>query len=195
MTHYSRLGDIEDISPRYLKQLKEYSLSDSDIKDIIGKTNIITYPELKGLNHIDEVFKRGKNGIETAIILYLTENEKTGHWIGLIKRGNTIEIYDPYGNKSNEIGEMLGGVMSYKQDPYLLKNMIKNAGYKLIENKKKVQPVSQNINTCGRHTAMRIMFGFLPLKEYNEKMNDIVKKNNISIDDLATALTHSIIEK
>lgn len=186
-------GGIE--TKEELKDAKNYALSNTDIENIIGKTNIFTYPELENIRHIDEVFKRGKNGIDTAIMLFLTDDDKTGHWIGLIKKGNTIEMYDPYGNKPEKLNKEVGGRMNYKQDPHLLREKVEESGYHLIHNSKQVQPISPNINTCGRHAVMRVMMGHLPLDEYNKKIINIAKQNGVSVDDIATALTYDFIGK
>lgn len=186
-------GGIE--SKEELTEVKEYALSNTDLQDIIGKTNIFTYPQLENIRSIDELFKKGKNGVETAIMLYLTESNNVGHWIGLIKKGDTVEMFDPYGNKPEKLNKEVGGAMNHKQDPTLLRDKVKESGYKLIYNNKQHQPVSPDINTCGRHAVMRLMFGFLPLDEYNKKIKQIAKDSGITVDDLATGLTHEIIGK
>lgn len=178
-----------------LKEAKQYSLSNTDIEDLIGKTNIFTYPELENIRHIDELFRKGKNGVETAIMLYLTDSDNVGHWIGLIKKGNTIEMYDPYGNKPEKLNKEVGGNMNYKQDPKLLRDKVEESGYNLIHNSNQHQPISPNINTCGRHAVMRVMFGKLSLDEYHKKINKIAKDNGVSIDDIATALTYDFLGK
>ena len=178
-----------------LEDVKEYALSNSDIENLIGKTNIFTYPELENIRHIDEVFRKGKNGVETAIMLYLTDDDKTGHWIALIKKGNTIEMYDPYGNKPEKLNKEVGGAMNSSQKMGLLREKVENSGYNLIHNSKQVQPISPDINTCGRHAVMRVMFGHLPLDEYHKKINKLTKENGVSIDDLATALTFDFLGK
>ena len=61
--------------------LKDYSLSDDDFNKILEPdTNIFTYPQLKNVRHIDEIFDRKGR----AIMLYLTENTHSCHWISLI---------------------------------------------------------------------------------------------------------------
>jgi len=180
-----------------LDRFKEYALSDADIREFEPNTNIFTYPYLNEVSHIDEVLDR--NG--RAIMLFLTENEQTGHWLAIMKRGKTIEVYDSYGKKpdSAEFISNLGAgkddMERFGQSEKLLTDLIRDSGYKLEWNKNAVQPGSKGVNTCGRHAVMRLMLGHLPLREYNALLGRIKSKTGIGADDLATALTADVIGK
>lgn len=180
----------------HIDERKEYALSNTDIQDTIdGTTNIFTYPHLKDVHHIDELFDpKGR-----AIMLFLTENENVGHWIALLRRGDTIEIYDPYGYNPSQWKNKLGGAMSdmrdWFQDKPLLESKIKEAGYGMTYNKQQAQEVSPNINTCGRHSVMRLLFSNLTLDEYNKMLKNIKNNTGIDPDTLATALTEEILGK
>lgn len=179
-----------------IEEAKEYPLSDGDIQRLLPvDTNIFTYPQLENITHIDEVFDpHGR-----AIMLFLTEDDTTGHWIALIRRGSTIEIYDPYGNAPSQWKKKLGGSMEdnrrWRQNRPLLENKVKEAGYKLLWNKEQHQPVSKDINTCGRHSAMRLLFADYSLPEYNRILKKIYKGTGIDADTLATALTQETLGK
>jgi len=179
-----------------VEELKEYPLSDGDIQRLLPvDTNIFTYPHLENVSHIDEVFDpHGR-----AIMLFLTENDKTGHWIALIRRGNTIEIFDPYGNAPSQWKKKLGGSMEdnrrWRQDRPLLEKKIKEAGYNMIWNKEQHQPVSRDINTCGRWAGMRLLFADYTLPEFNNIIEKIHRETGIDGDTLATALTSGVLGK
>ena len=179
-----------------IEEAKEYPLSDGDIQRLLPvDTNIFTYPQLEDTTHIDEVFDpHGR-----AIMLFLTEDDTTGHWIALMRRGDTIEIYDPYGNAPSQWKKKLGGSMEdnrrWRQDRPLLEKKVKEAGYKLAWNKEQHQPVSKDINTCGRHSAMRLLFADYSLPEYNAILQKIYKGTGIDPDTLATALTQETLGK
>ena len=175
----------------HLNKLKKYPLSTDDIQNNLDEnTNIFTYPQLHDMTHIDEIFDR--NG--RAIMLFML-GQNYGHWIAITKHGNTIEVYDPYGIPADKQDEELGGSeelnRNFGQDQDKLKEMIKNAGYKLISNKKKSQGQSQNINTCGRHSVLRLLFSHLNLNQYN-KMLSKIQKQNANLDDFVTVMTHDI---
>jgi len=179
-----------------LQKIKEYPLGDDDIQGILEPdTEIFTYPELYDKNHIDEVFDdKGR-----AIMLYLTDNPQTGHWVGIIKKGNTIEMYDPYAYKPDTQPAKLNTPKelntSQGQNYPKFTEMVKGAGYNLIYNKKRRQPVKSNINTCGRHTLTRLLLHNLSLKEYNTFMDKVKKEDGINTDDLVTAFTYNFIKK
>lgn len=177
-----------------LKDLKSYALSNFDIKEVLP-TNIFTYPHLADVKHIDEVLDHEGR----AIMLFLTDNENTGHWISLIKRDGNIEIYDPYGfapdTQGKNLGVSAGNMRKMGQDQPLLTDLIKSSGYGIRYNKKRVQPISPDIATCGRHSLMRLLAAHLPLDEYNRRLQKISKDAGVSIDDIATALTAELLGK
>lgn len=179
-----------------IKEAKVYPLSDSDIQRLLPHdTNIFTYPHLEGVSHIDEVF----DPYGRAMMLFLTENETTGHWIALLKRGDTIEIFDPYGYSPKEWRDELGGsagdFRKWRQDRPLLEKKIREAGYKMKWNNKQRQPLSPVINTCGRWSSMRLLFADYTLEEFNKILDKIKRETGIDGDTLATALTKEILGK
>jgi hypothetical protein len=177
-----------------LKDLKSYALSNFDIKEVMP-TNIFTYPHLQDVKHIDEVLDHDGR----AIVLYLTDNEQTGHWVSLIKRDGNIEIFDPYGfapdTQGKNLGVGAGNLKRFGQDRPLLTNLIKASGYGIKYNSKRVQPFTPSIATCGRHALMRLLASHLPLDEYNKRLMKISKDAGVSPDDIATVLTAELLGK
>jgi hypothetical protein len=111
-------------------------------------SNIFTSKDLLNVNNIDNLLDRKGRGI----MLYLTENDTTGHWIGLLRKGNTIEIFDPYGNKPNEWEKKLNSEKGLNPPNGVLEKLIKGSGYKIKINNMKHQDINNpNIATCGRH--------------------------------------------
>jgi len=171
-------------------EIKKYALSNFDIQKVVPHINIFTYPHLENVRHIDEVLdKHGR-----AIMLYLTDDDKTGHWTALLKQGNTIEVFDPYGIKPDQQGKFLGGAMNEGKSKYqtLLTDLIKQSGYGMKYNKTRHQPVSRDISTCGRHAILRVLTSHLPLEEYNRRLKQIAQQSGVSVDDIATGMTAEI---
>lgn len=170
---------------------KEYSLSKSDINDLLHRdTNIYTTQDLDKFRHIDEIF----DPLGRCIILYLTENDHKGHWISLIKKGNIIEYYDPYGSHPLKQGETLNvdkdTDLKLNGDNKLIK-MIKGGGYIIKYNPRKSQEDKVGVNTCGRHTVFRTLLYKLPMEKYNKLLDSAVNKD-INTDDLITYITENI---
>lgn len=180
-----------------LKHLKAYSLSDSDIQVVLNPdTKIQTYDKLYNITHIDELF----DNLGRCIILYLTENKNTGHWVGVIKKGNQIEFFDPYGyfpdtqnvnlNVPAHINKEFG------QDYPRFLELVADAGYSLVFNNKPLQKENYDIATCGRHTASRLLFYKLSLDEYYKLMKELKDIKKIkTVDDVVTKFTHELINK
>ena len=183
------MGETQE--KKQFDEIKKYALSNFDIQKILPHINIFTYPHLENVRHIDEVLdKHGR-----AIMLYLTDDDKTGHWVALLKQGDEIEVFDPYGIKPDHQGKVLGGAMNEGASKYqtLLTDLIKQSGYGMKYNKTRHQPMSKNVSTCGRHAVLRILTGHLPLEEYNRRLKQIASDTGVSIDDIATGLTAGIV--
>jgi len=178
-----------------LDKLKEYALSNFDLKDVVPEIKIFTYPELQDATHIDELLdNKGR-----AIMLFLTEGDSKGHWIAILRHGNKIEMFDPYGHAPDTQDVKLGGSREdnerWGQNEDMFKKLVKKSGYGLVWNSKKHQPDKEGVNTCGRHSLLRILFHKYTLPEYNEILQKIKKETSIGTDDLATYLTAEMLEK
>ena len=172
-----------------LKQVEGYALGDDDLAKIIPNTHIFTYPYLKQVKHIDEIFDdEGR-----AIMLYLTEDEHTGHWVGLLRKDDHIEFFDPYGEKpDNELKWISGGMRKkLDEDQPLLSRLLRQSGLPVIYNKTKFQKENDEIETCGRHTATRLLFKDLTLPQYA----DMIKRSRMNADEFVSRLTYPLIQK
>lgn len=178
---------------------KTYALSDEDINTTLRglgdqATKIFTYPELAGVRSIDELLDhKGR-----AIMLFL-HTPNSGHWISLIKKGNVLEVFDSYGIKPDYQQDKIGADKATQeelgQDHPLLHNLAERNGYTLKYNKERVQPLSDNINTCGRHAVMRIVFSDKSIPEYKRIMKQVAKKLRMSFDDAVTHITQNVLGK
>lgn len=167
-----------------------YSLSDTDIQKVLGGVSLFKYPELHQMRCIDDAFDEKGH----AMMLYLTENESTGHWVCMMKRGNTIEYFDPYGGYkpdserkwlSPEKLEELG------QEEPTLSRMIKAGGYKVISNPYHFQREGVDINTCGRHCCSRLLMSHLSLPEYNK----MITGSGVPGDEFVTLFISQLLHK
>jgi len=168
---------------------EDYALGDDDISKILPNTHIFTYPYLKQVKDIDEVFDdEGR-----AVMLYLTESGNSGHWTCLIRRPNQIEFFDPYGEfpdtELNWISKSKRDELD-EQAPYLSK-LLRESGLPIVYNKHHFQGDGDNISTCGRHSSVRLLFKDLSLPQYA----NMIEKSGMNPDDFVTAITYSIIKK
>jgi hypothetical protein len=173
-----------------MKQMKYYALSDADIQKVLDPdTNIFTYPYLENVKHIDEVFDdHGR-----AMMLFLTKSQNAGHWIALIKRGNTIEFFDPYGTPPDKQQKWMSKrqLEELDQDKPFLTNLFKASGYKITYNKVPYQKDRDDINTCGRHALTRLLLKDLAPEQYKK----LLFSSKVSPDEFVSLLTADILKK
>ena len=182
---------VDEVKADILDNLKKDPLSGSDLNDMIEEQIPITrYSDLSKIGHIDEVLDDFGRGI----VLY-NWNESTGHWIGLLKKGNTIEFYDPYGNSTTALPNFLQIPANIQHetgmDKDILGHLIEASGYNMIYNKMKHQQKERDVNTCGRHVGMRLLLSTLTNEEYNDRMRHY--KKQVNLDDLVSLVSESLI--
>jgi hypothetical protein len=182
---------------KFINSLKGYSLSNEDLDFILNPdTKINTISKLDDVKHFDELL----DNLGRCIVLYGTESVNVGHWVALIKRGNTIEFFDSYGNSPFDLAKGLG--MDKDNDKLVnkdgMKKMLKlihDAGYDLKWNDVKFQRKDSYIATCGRHAVFRLILYKLDLEQYQKYLKDMKTELKADYDSLITAITHPILHK
>jgi len=169
--------------------IKSYALSNSDIERILGKTKILTYPELGDLRNWEDAFdEQGR-----CVLLFLTENEQTGHWVGLIRNDKTIEYFDPYGEAPEGDKKWLSKekLRQLDEDKPYLTNLLRASGLKVYYNQHQFQQDRGDVNTCGRWVVSRLLLRKKSLKQFY----NYVMKGGDKPDDIVSALTFKILGK
>lgn len=162
----------------------DYALSDGDIRRLLGSgIKITTAPDLEKYTHINELFdSKGR-----AIIFYPQTDETTGHWTCMLKRGKTIEFFDPYGEppdfQKDSIPKPL--LERMKMTEPKLAELLLDSGYKLIYNKEQIQELADDVQTCGRHCVVRLLFSRLPIQKYRQH----IKRTGMTPDEFVVKLT------
>lgn len=176
-----------------MKDVSSYSLSDSDIQKMIPTLKIVSYPTLLESNSIDDVLDdKGR-----LMLLYLTEDSMTGHWVCLLKlrNSNIIEYFDPYGNyepdDESEWVKDKSMLKEFKENTKHLTKLLKNSDYEIKSNAYPFQKEQMNMNTCGRHCTTRLYFKHLDLPKYIE----LVQSSGLEPDDFVSAFTFNLIGK
>jgi hypothetical protein len=176
-----------------LKKIKK-PLGDDDIKKYLPEVKIITTEELNKIDNIDELFDN-KKYFDYVIILFIDE-PNSGHWTALLKYGDILEFFCPYGKKPNEIYNWVPKNIrkTLGTEENHLTKLFKKSKYKVLYNNVEYQEKHKkniNINTCGRHCINRILQlkgnGYT-LPEYYEYMKQAKKYYNVPWDVLITAL-------
>lgn len=167
------------------------SFSSQDIMKVMnGEVNIIRYPDLAQFSHIDELLE--PHGC--AIVLYLNK-PYFGHWVALnrvhCKNGKRVlEHFDPLGYDIDaELKRLPSRMLPAHVNPDgqpLLSSLVYNSGYDdVIWNNLPLQKDGNNVNTCGRHCAVRLLLREVPLEKYLS----LFKKQKLDPDFYVTAMT------
>lgn len=154
---------------RIILDAEKISLSGTDLNRITeNKARILIYSELENFQNIEEAF----DGQDSLIILY-QHFERVGHWCGLIRntswlKSNQLYFFDPYGLRIDseiQFSEFQIRRHQGQKVPHL-SHLIRQSGYSVISNDYKYQSNKHDINTCGRHTGLRIRHKDFSPEEY-----------------------------
>ena len=171
-------------------------MTDLDIQRYLPETNspqdnLMKYSELADVNSIYDILPYDRS---YKIILVESEYFK-GHFVAILRYGNTIEQFDSYSQKiDNELSfvsnlqkQLLGQDKKYLT--HLLKKLPKKV--KKIYNKKRLQKLVNNSATCGRFVILRIIlmkdFGF-NLQQYQDFLERWCKKTGLNADELVALM-------
>lgn len=168
----------------FINKLKDKSLSGDDLINLVdGKANILTYPELSQYKNIDQCLKP-----HNALIILVETKKNYGHWVCLLKNGKTLEYFDPYGLKVDDALKFIPAHFRMENNEKFphLSYLLLNSKYELVYNHYKLQKFMKDVNTCGRHVAMRIILRNVPIDEY---IALLTKTKHYNPDFFVTALT------
>jgi len=165
-----------------LGEIKDYPLSDDDIRKILGKgIKIITYSDLAHCKKLP-FDRQGR-----LIMLYQTFSATSGHWVCLLNKPDHIEFFDPYGDKPEEPLKTVPQDEKEEygvDEPYLTK-LLRASGKKVIYNTYPFQKERRDVNTCGRHSVVRCLYAPYSLAKYKKVMDS----SGMSPDNFVSALT------
>jgi len=169
-----------------VKDAERFDLSGADILRLTDhKTHVLPYEALEKVSSLSEILRR----YGSVILLYQTA-EQFGHWVTLIDRGNNhLEFYDPYGLNVDEELNLSNEFHLRKHNGLItphLTALIHKDGWSVEYNKDRLQKMLDDVNTCGRYCALRIIFIETPMN----KFNSLLKNNKFYNPDMwVSALT------
>jgi len=164
----------------------DYPLRGKDIQRIVD-CNLIEYSQLYNTDNLDELFVN-----DCCVILYRS-SPKVAHWCCLLRNKFGIEFFDPYGELiDSQIDEVKSVNPKYGNNYYHGKQLIKlliESKYKCLHyNEFRLQKEAKNINTCGRHVAVRLLFKNLSLEQYVKHL--LTMYPNQSPDEIVLQITN-----
>lgn len=179
---------LRDISINRLcvKNELKYCLSDKDLQKIYPG-NFIIYNDIdKYYNNIDEMFL---NNI--CYILFEMDQKLRGHYCVLLKRGNIIEFFDPYGYKIEQQKEFMNDDLLERENH--ISKMLIDSKYSVSYNHYEFQELNSNISTCGRWCGLRAMFRDLPLFRFKNMVVKECKRLKVDPDTWTVLMTEKLL--
>jgi hypothetical protein len=175
-----------------LKEYENIALSDKEVLKLIdGRANLILYSYLHKYKKIDDIL----NPYGACIILF-ESLPRYGHWCCIFKvNDKLLEFFNPYGgwiegypDESLNYIPLNFRLKSYQYYPYL-SILMYNSKYELSYNEYRFQKHNKDIKTCGRWTALRIIFRHLSLNRFYKMIKSLEKELKINSDEVVTLLT------
>ena len=158
-----------------------YFITNHDLDKLIHNVKIVKFADLENYESIYDLLPKK---IDFVVILTETEGVNTGHWQLLLRNNNVFEFFDSYGDEPKTIIKFI----TKKMNQYLGNDYNKDMGHilksikptdKLIINKYEFQSDTNDVNTCGRWVASRIINFMLGMdnKQYINWFKGIKKQN------------------
>lgn len=179
------------------KKLLTYELNNNDINKILGKINIIKYPDLAKYNDINKCFGN-KNAF---VIFFETQNKNVGHWQCMFKQNNNLFFWDSYGlapgTEINYISKQIAiQLKEYKPVLLDLLNKAVSNGQNVYYNNTDYQQWKGDVSTCGRHICTRILNDKMTEQQYYNYLTNYMRQNKLpTLDDAVTDITYKILGK
>jgi hypothetical protein len=162
-------------------------MDDGDIRSYFPNAKIIRYSSLAKMSDIEQLLPTDKS---YAFLLY-EDSPGSGHWVVLLRYGNTIEFFCSYGSKIDgplrwynpKDNAMLG-----QSKPYL-SLLLKKAGkrFKAIHNAVPFQSKKQGVATCGAWDVMRVnqlVNHNQDLQDFQDYMEQVKKETGLTYDEI-----------
>lgn len=173
-----------------LKTLMSTSLSPEELRRLYLPKHIkvVMYDDV--IKHpLEDLFK-----FDNCFVLFYP-NEKNadglinGHYVSVVRNGNTIYFYDSYGDKPDTSQKTsLQRAELYKERHNSLIRRFIETGYNIDYNNHKHQSDKGGISTCGRHSLMRCLNSDLSNDEYHQLIKQLSKKHHLTPDALVTVI-------
>ena len=174
------------------KDMIKYFITNHDLDKLIHNVKIVKFADL---DQYESIYDLLPQKIDYVVILTETEGINTGHWQLLLRNNNVFEFFDSYGDEPKTILKFI----TKKMNQYLGNDYNKDMGHilksikptdKLIINEYEFQSDINDVNTCGRHVASRIINFMLGMdnKEYIKWFKGIKKQTKLKNDEIISEL-------
>lgn len=170
-----------------VEEIIEEPMDDGDIRQYLPNAKVIRYSGLSRISDIEQLLPTDKS----YVILLYENTPGSGHWVALMRYGNTIEFFCSYGSKIDaplrwqnpKDNAMLG-----QTAPFLSQLLNKAKGkFRAIHNPVAYQSSKQGVATCGAWDVMRInqmKNHNQDLQEFHNFMESVKKETGLTYDEI-----------
>jgi hypothetical protein len=167
-----------------ITKIEEYSLSDSDIRRVLGRNcKIIEYHELSGVRSLEELLPKPID----YIVILIEEQKDSGHWTALARQHDLFLYFDPYGYVPDhdlkwipmKARKLLG------QSERYLTELINKTDKEVRFNNIDYQSHNSSISTCGSHVSCYLwhfMHKGMNLQDYYKEMVELKRRTGLNFD-------------
>ncbi len=189
--------EFSDASAAVVKKNARYPLSNTDLNVLLPGVPISTYALFGDAPELDRVVDAHGRGI-VLFVKSMAAGVMNGHWLAIITRpDNTVLLFDPYGGRTDpwglDHGFVSGGgeaLSELGEEKPLLVPYFKKKGFKPVFNVSRLQRMSSDIGTCGRHCVVRLWRAGTTDGDYH----DWITGYGVSPDEVVTRLTDEALE-
>lgn len=174
-----------------LKKIITEPMSDADIELYLPSAKVLMFRELKGYPNIQAILKRPR---DYFVMLY-EHTPQNGHWVAVLRYGNTIEFFCPYGTSPYSPNSCLewntpeqnAAVDATENTLETMLNQAEKDGFKVIYNRMDLQNKNGNVNTCGAFVVFRVlclMEDDMNLSAFQKGMKKIHNATGLNYDEI-----------
>lgn len=168
------------------------SFSDLDIKHFLPKAKVLKYSEFV---RSGKTIKQLMGKQEHPIVLLFELKQSSGHWTCLSRLPDgTLSFFDSYGFKPDDELKFVPDHFKKqsKQDHTYLINKMLEDGAPVEYQPYKLQKMSKDICSCGRHVIARLAFSNLPIEQYVDLYRTGSKRYGNGFMDVDSIVTEAI---
>lgn len=163
-----------------LARLMATPMSMAQVQKFVGKdVPVIEYAK----------FAKLKTLPSACIYLFLT-SENYGHFCAVLRKGDTVELFDSYGIKPEAEHHFVQlGLLEHlhERDDFIL-DLCKKNKWNVVHNHTQLQSWNPKVATCGRHASERVHKQDLTIDQYVEWIQSVCKTAKVSPDVLVSYL-------
>lgn len=163
-----------------IQKIKDNALSIPQLQALVGPNQTrqcrwIIYDDLQKFRTLEEVLSLG--AVVILLQIEAPRAPKVGHFILMLDHGNHYEHFDSYGLNIDQ-------ETAITQEHHLT-NLFKLSRKRIKENGQKLQTIREDVNTCGRWVAARLLLREMELDQFLS----LVKYFKVNTDDLVAIMT------